>query len=457
MSALAQVARYRALAARRLLAERAFSILVMGPLIIGGAAWIFQAYIEAIGRTLREGADPRLAANAAALAGAVFGALVVARFSSAVRDVFALDPADHYLDALPVVPSALFHTALLTRFAHALPVVLVLLVGVHLASPPNVTLGRTIASAALPLVGVAAALAVVETALALVLVRLGVVGAVRLAVAGVAIAGIAAVAASIFEWGALALAVPAYFVAAFGFRAWRVEDRERAREALARARRTGAGYERIADRLFGPRTGAQVLRDLRLVRRGFSTSVYAAAGAAMLLPAAAAWLVARDDVGVEAGFQIVEAATILAAFSLAAITHALAEYERSRVWIDVTSGVAASEFPRAKRWTGRLLAAPAAVVGSLAAASAGLPVDVWEVGKLFWLAWATGTITGVMCYEAEGRAALGVFFAFIAAVGFAILFAVYPSLWPFWFVGYYYASWNIFERATTLAPGPGRT
>jgi hypothetical protein len=184
--------------------------------------------------------------------------------------------------------------------------------------------------------------------------------------------------------------------------------------------------------------------------------VYVAAGAAVVLPALAAWYVARNALGDVEGFMWVEAATVLAAFALASITHALAQYERPRVWLDVTSGVEASEFPRAKRWTARILAAPAAASGALAAAWAGLPVDVWEVGKMLWLAWVVGSLAGAMCYEAEGRAAVGVVFAFVAAVGVAIVFVVYPVYWPIYFIIYYYLSFNIFGRAASLAPGPGR-
>ena len=288
---------------------------------------------------------------------------------------------------------------------------------------------------------------VLETAVALVLVRIGVMGAVRLALFGVIAIAAAATLADALGWAAAAVVALAYPIAAFAFARWRIEDRERAREALARARRTGARFERLADRIFGPQTGAQILRDLRLVRRGFSTTAYLAASVALLLPAVTIWVAARYPLDPEGLTRLVESATVLSAFALASITHALVHYERPRLWIDVTAGVAPAEFPRAKRWLGRILGAPAILLGCAAAAGVGLPLGVEGAGKLAWLAWATSTIASVLCYEVAERPAAGVVLAFIAAVAIALLFVFYPSVWPFWFAGYYYASTNLFERA----------
>jgi hypothetical protein len=439
--------RFRALSGWRWLGENGFTLFFMAPLILGGAALIFQPYVEAAGRVLREGADEWITGHAAAAVAALAAGLLVARFSGTVRDVYALNPADHYLDALPVSVWARLHVVLATRVLKAIPIAAALLFALYLAGPPEARLAEVARSWGPALAVGAVAFGLVETTLALVLVRIGMVGAVRLALAGAIAIATAAFLVDALGRAAAGLAVVAYPIAAFGFARWRIEDRERAREALARARRTGPRFERLADRLFGPQTGAQIMRDLRLVRRGFSTIVYLAVGAALLFPGLAAWAAGRYALEPAERSLAIESATVLSAFALASVTHALVSYERPRLWIDLTSGVEPSQFPRAKRWVGRLLGTPAMVLGCVAALAAGVPIGPLEVGKLAWLAWATSTLTAVLCYEVAERPAAGVVFAFIAAAGIALLFVFFAPFWPLWFVGYYYLSTNLFERA----------
>jgi hypothetical protein len=439
--------RHRALAGRRWVGENAFTLFFMGPLILGGAALIFQPYVEAAGRALRAGADGWTARNAVAVAAAFVVVLAVARLSGTMRDVYALNPADHYLDALPVPMRTRLHVVLATRVLKALPVAGAVLLAAYVAGPPGAGLADTARDHGPALLAGSVGLGLVETALALVFVRAGLVGAVRLALAGALAAGAAAALAVAIGWPAVALAAAAYPVAAIGFSRWRMEDRERAREALARARRTGPQFERLADRFFGPQAGAQVMRDLRLVRRGFSTVVYTAAAAALLFPAAAVWAAHRYALAVEDLWAIIESATVLSAFALAAVTHALVHYERPRLWIDLTSGAQPTEFPRAKRLVGRLLGTPAAALGCVAAVGAGLPLDALEVVKLVWLAWATSTLTSVLCYEVAERPAVGVVFASVVAGAIAFLFVFFGPFWLLWFAGYYYLSTTLFGRA----------
>jgi hypothetical protein len=438
---------HRARIGGRWIWENAFTLFVMGPLILGGAGLIFQPTIEAAARVLREGADGFAVRNEAAAAGALFALLLVARFSGTVRDVYALDGADHYLDGLPVPRLTRFHVALVVRILKAAPLAAAALFVQVISRPPGASIASTAGGGLLPLVASAVALGVVETAVAIVLVRLRVLGAVRLVVFAVLAVVSAALLADWLGRGAIFVAFAAYPIAAFGYVRWRTEDRERAREALARARRTPVRFERIADRMLGPCAGAQLLRDLRLVRRGFSTTAYIAAAAAILIPGLAVWAANQYGFTTEWLARVVESATILSSFALATITHALVHYERPRVWIDLTSGAEPSELPRAKRWTGRILAVPAAGLGWAAALAAGLPLDPMEIFKLAFLVWATATLTSVLCYEVAERPAAGLVLSFLPAVGISLMFVFYPSFSGIWFAMYYYVSTNLFERA----------
>ena len=256
-----------------------------------------------------------------------------------------------------------------------------------------------------------------------------------------------------------AVAVPvAYAVAAYGFVRWRIEDRDVAQEALARARHSSPAVERLADRWLGPRIGAQVVRDLRLIRRGFSTEPYLAAALAILFPALAVWASVRFDLPPNRRVWAVEIATVLGAFSLAAITHALVRYERERVWIDLVSGVALEEFPRAKMWVARALAVPAFAVGCVAAVAVGVPLGPVQIVALGWLAWATASMTSVFCYEVKERPVAGLVLAFLAAVGLNVLVSIYDFGHILWYLAlffYFYASWFMLGRAATSVPWEG--
>jgi hypothetical protein len=453
MTALGQfgaLLRLRTVLARRWIRENGFTLFVMAPLVLGGAGVIFAPYLEAAGRALRSGAAGWASDHAGAVVGSLAVALAVARLSSAIRDAYALDGDDFYLDALPTNALARLHDVLVVRAAKALPVALGALFAIYLAAPKTASLASVALATAPALLAGAVALAVLETGAAFALVRLRTVTAPRLAAVGALAIATAIAADRVTVWLAGAAVAVGYAVAVYGFLRWRIEDRDAAREALARARRTGARFERFADRLLGPRVGAQVTRDLRLVRRGFSTVPYVAAAAALLFPALAVWAGDRFDLPPEPRAHAVECATVLAAFALAAVTHALVVYERARVWIDLTAGVARDDFPRAKLWLGRALALPAFGLGCAAAAASGVRLGPAEVVKLAWLTWSTATLASVLCYELKERPAAGVVLAFLPAVGISLLVVFYgPGDVVFYFalIGYVYAMFQLTPRA----------
>ena len=256
----------------RWLRAEGFTIFVMAPLVVGGASLIFEPFIADAARGVRLGSLPWIGQHAAALIGVATVALVIARLSGTIRDAFAIREADFALDSLPIATMALAHDALLRRVAKALPVTAAIVIGAALAAPEE---GGRIASArgvVVPALVYGAALGIVETGAALLLVHARLVRPVRLAAVALT-AGAAAVALdSVLVFVAPVAVVAAYVATLVAFGRWRVADRDAARYALARARRSSASLERMADRAFGPRVGAQVVRDVRLVRRGFSSA-----------------------------------------------------------------------------------------------------------------------------------------------------------------------------------------
>ncbi len=450
MSQLAALLRLRRTLALRWVKENGFTLFFMAPLVLGGAGAIFAPYLEDAGNAMRAGTAGWASEHPEAIAGVVAIAVLIARLSSAIRDTYAIDGDDFYLDALPVEAVARLHDVLVVRVAKALPVALGAFFAIYLASPKTATIMSVAATTAPGLVAGAVALGIAEPGIALALVRARMTTAARLAVVALFAITLVVAADRAAPWAAVAAVGIAYAVALYGFSRWRVEDRDAAREALARARRTGPRFERFADRVLGARVGAQVIRDLRLVRRGFSTTPYVAAAAALAFPALAVWASDRFGLSPVATTRAIESATVLSAFALASITHALVVYERERVWIDLTSGVPSEDFARAKLWLGRVLAAPALGLGCIAAVAANVPLGGFEIAKLVWITWSTATLAAVLCYELKERPAAGVVLAFLPAAGLSLLIVVYtPSdiLWYLALFTYAYAMFHLTPRA----------
>lgn len=450
MAALVDLLRLRMTMGVRWFRAESFTIVVMAPLVVGGAALIFEPFIADAARAVRDGGLSWLASRPFTLAGVASIALIVARLSGTIRDAYAIRESDFALDSLPIGPIALAHDTLLRRAAKAMPVAAALMIGAALAAPEGagrLATARGVAGTALFYAG---ALAVVETGFAMLAVRLRVVRPIRLAMVAIA-AGLAAVAiGDAALWMAPVVVVLGYAATIVAFRRWRVADRDAARHALAKARRSSARTERLADRFFGPRIGAQVIRDLRLARRGFSSAVYASIGLAVVVPGAAAWLADRFDLSAVSRFRAAGAATAASAFALAALTHALVAYERPRVWIDLVSGVSKEEFPRARLWTARLLAAPAFAVGLIAAIASDVPLGFLSIATLAWATWATASLTGVLCYELKERPAAGLVLAAVLAGGVSLLIVVnepFELMWYFGIFAYVYAMFHLEARA----------
>lgn len=450
MRGFALLLRLRARMGRRWLRAESFSIFVMAPLVVGGASLIFEPFIADAARGLREGALPWIATNAAGLAGAVAVAVIVARLSGTIRDAYAVREADFALDSLPIGPMALAHDLLARRVAKALPVAVAIVIAAALAAGEGSGRVAAAGSLAIPALLAAVGVGIAESGAAMLLVHARLVRPVKLAAVAVLAAG-AAFAVGSFVW-ALAPAVVAggYAVTIHAFSSWRMTDRDAARYALARARRSSTAVERLAGRMLGPRIGAQVVRDIRLVRRGFSSAVYASIGLAVVLPGAAAWCAERFDLTTVGRSRAAGAATAGASFALAALTHALVAYERPRVWIDLVSGVSRQEIPRARLWTARLLAAPAFPFGVLTAVAAGAPIDLMGIGTLAWVTWATASLTGVLCYELKERPAAGLLLSAVLAGGVSLIIVVNdPSeiMWYFGLFAYVYGMFHLEARA----------
>ncbi|HEX8294186.1 MAG TPA: hypothetical protein VF570_20700, partial [Pyrinomonadaceae bacterium] len=345
--------------------ENLYALLVLGPLVLG------MTYLG-VGRMVREAAWSPTEAQALAACLAAAACLVALSLSRASVEVYHVRRPEWVLDALPVTPGAQLSAALARRAAHAcaaggVALVLRWLAGGAFGAP-------VFASAAL----LACVLAAGEVLSALVWVRWSHRrGAARAAALLVSVAACAlaagALLASVVRPDALTLfgrtslfvggvlAAVAQAAASFAVHArWRAADSEFAKRLGARER-WGAVVERFAGRACGGREAlaAQLARDLRLVLRGFSSAVYAAAGVGALLMVLLVALLLGDVLaeGRAEGFGsltwlptvlAVKFACVLAAASLASLVPVLIAHQGPHLWLERSVGLSGEDAWRAK-------------------------------------------------------------------------------------------------------------
>lgn len=452
------ILRRRALMLRRLVGERLFTVLILAPLIIVGGSYVVEPTLERAAGWLRAmiEAGP---GGPAALALPALAALVGAGVPAAVRALYSLDPADAYLEALPIAPRVrllVSLTALLGRnvaLAAAAWFLLSLLArgGEPYRASPAALLALL---AVLTLLQAAAALAAVRgrlfrpgpilalltsgaalTALPLWHPEAG-LWMIRL-MPGAALleseirSALGAAGGDPWLWTALTFAVLGAAVG-FGFSRMREEDREAARQ-LARRRRvlrfnTAA---KLASRL-GPEARAQLIRDLRLAARGFPRTVPSAVAAAVVLLGASA--VGAAHLGAESiwSARLLLGGVTLAALSLASLAPLALAEQRPYFWIEKAHGA-----PPDSIWQSKL--AFACVLG-LGPALVAVPLAVPYVNGLLGIASFAaqavacgviiGSVIGSAAFETVENPVVGLILAGVMATACAGLLICFPLFFP---------------------------
>ncbi|HEX8189357.1 MAG TPA: hypothetical protein VF586_13460, partial [Pyrinomonadaceae bacterium] len=388
--------------------ENLYALLVLGPLVLG------MTYLG-VGCMVREAEWSPTEAQTLAAGVLAAACLVALSLSRASVEVYHVRRPEWVLDALPVSAGTQLSAALARRAGHAVAagaaaLVLRWLAGGAFGAP-------VFASAAL----LACVLAAGEVLSALVWVRWSHRrGAARAAALVLSVAACSAAAGallasvvrpdgvtllsrtSLFAFGALTAVAQA--AAAFAAHArWRAADSEFATRLGARER-WGAAVERFAGRACGKNEAlaAQLARDLRLVLRGFSSAVYAAAGVGALLVVLLVALLLGDVLAEgEAGglgsmtwlpkVLAVKFACVLAAAALSALVPVLVAHQEPHLWLERSVGLRGEDAWRAKLYLARAVTAPAAAAAWAAGVACGavpaayaLPL-LAECAGLWWL------------------------------------------------------------------------
>lgn len=424
-----------------------YALLVLGPLVLG------MTYFG-VGRMVREAAWSPTEAQTLAAGVLAAACLVALSLSRASVEVYHVRRPEWVLDALPVSMNVQLSAALARRAGHACAVGAVALVLRWLAGG---VFGATIFASAALLVCVLASGAVLS---ALVWVRWshrrGAARALALVVSVVVCALVTgALLASVVRPDALTLfgrtslfmcgvvTAVALAAAAFAVHArWRAADSEFAQRLGARER-WGALIERFARRACrdNETLAAQLARDLRLVLRGFSSAVYAAAGVGALLIALLVGLLAGDVLaeGEAEGFGsmtwlpkvlAVKFACVLATAALASLVPVLVAHQEPHLWLERSVGLKGEDAWRAKLYLARVVTAPAAAAAWVAGLVCGAVPAVYAVPLLaecVWLWWLVSTAAGGLAFEMPAQPGLALILVLCAGLAAGGLTAF---LWP---------------------------
>ncbi len=466
---------------RRTLWENAFTVFVLGPLIVGGFWFILEPTLaRAAGWT--EAAAGRLGPADLLGAGLALAAVLTAvGLPSALREVFAIRTPDSTLDYLPLAPSRRFGLIALTQAARNLPGFAAAWVGIALlaeaaggATPhPAELLAPLLATALMQIGGgmlllrwglfsTGRLLALGGTLLALAWVVRDAAGLVwaggPLAIpAGLWAAKLSAAlhgpgevglcAGQSAQWGAALLLLAA---AGWAYGAWREEDRQLAEEALAQRRRLLAGLERRLTRWTGRAGAALLARDLRLTLRGFVPATAVSIALAALCLAGGflggprleeAWRALAAQLGVA-----------LACVSLSALAPLMLARQIPTSWIELSSGAAPEALWKAKNQLALAVSAPALLLGLALGWTLGLDgLEYAAFAARIAMSWLTvGTVLGLLAFEIAPSPALGLLLGGLFSIGLCGFYAL-PDYWPIGVFLYAYVMHYLKERAEHTA------
>ena len=473
------IARYEARSLRRLAAQHAFLLFVLGPLIVVGGGFVAQPALERMGSWLEAGTRP-LGGGAIRSAGLLAAAaLTAATLPGALREAFALGTPRAALEPLPVARWTLLHAALGAQLLRAAPAAVAAGAALAVAGAP---LGdaAAVAAATLP------QLMLLSVGAALALARWDGLRSGRLAVGAAAVAAFA-VAAAWFPVAALPLAPLAPLAALIGGGlgdAWnqpsgwppllfglvgqvgglgllyagvlglarirRSDDRERLRLALERRRSAFNRLTRLIARRAGRPTAALVVRDLRLTLRGFSPAVAAAAWAAVAALAAGLWAAYQPGFPEAWKAEVVLLGEALACLCVAALAPLLLSFQLPYWWVERAAGASPDDIWRAKAIYAAAVTLPVALIGFLAAAAIA-PAEAPQLAGRSLLIWATvGPLFGALSFDVAASPVLGIFLGIVfglALCGFLII----GAFWPLGLLLYAYVMPHIIEHAETAA------
>lgn len=492
--------RFRGRIFRRLVAEHAFVLFALGPVVLGTLFWILHRYLWALREPAARGLEHGGAIPTDPLALALALVFAIALWPGSLHELFGRTRGGQDLvDTLPVpegarllasmvaalgrslIPSAVFLGAVATLATVESrpwglwmpPVVLAL---AHLAlldlllAALVVRLGWASLGRVVALGGVVGLLIVQPwTAARHLLWPLGIAGAelrrVLEACLGVGTAAPSAIPAAPSAIPPILLAALAGsgLVLAALVLPYRRRDIEKG-QAFDRSAPRRSGGEGASGglqpasllpgglpaSLGGAVVAAQLRRDLRLVMRRFSPAVQVALGLVVVALGSAVLL--GLDASQEALWrrQAMVCALASAVLGSVSIVPFLLKHQLPVFWIEKSVGVSQEGIWRTKIATSVLLAVPSTSIGLvlLMAVAPGTAVEkMLACLQLLAMAGVLSTIVGLAAFEMPSEPVISLVFSGVLGAAASALFVVYGSFWWLWLVFYGWIAGQLADRA----------
>jgi hypothetical protein len=255
----------------------------------------------------------------------------------------------------------------------------------------------------------------------------------------------------------LAVIAGLYFLVRVSHERWRASDIEYARRLLSSSR-----WDMIGARLFERRLGrvvaAELVRDLQLTLRAFSSAVYVVAGLASLWPVGLIAVLTTDllpppfesrgwfDATWLPAVFAVKGASILITSTLASLLAVLIAYELPHMWLERAVGTTGLDIWQAKLWYARLVSVPAPLISWLVGFALGAVPAYYAVPLLaecLFIWWLVSSLIGSLSFEMPNRPGLSIIVMVTIGGGAGALVAM---LWPFGFMLYAQAMHSLTQR-----------
>lgn len=446
-----------------------YAWMVLGPLVIAGT------YATATRLTENLAAVRLSHASGVALASLFAGCLMALALSRSTIEIYHIRRPESYFDALPISASTLLHSAILNRMTRALATGLLVvafrsIIGREVAVEPVI----------LPaLISFVVVLALSEVFAALNWIHWGHRKDARAAALALAVLLVSSALSGLLlvisltegawlrpAWlwpsAGAAWSLALYLMIRRAHDRWRPSDMEYAKR-LQSSGRWNLFRLSAFKRRFGPSVAAQLLRDLQLTLRAFSSAVYVVLVIALVLHAGLFMLLTANtlpppyeirgwfDQTWQPWAMTAKLACVCVVATLGALVPVLLAYELPHFWMERALGVKGLDLWEAKLWYARLVSLPAPVSVWLVALSTGEVAPNYALALLAecaWLWWMSSSIIGALSFEMPDRPALAIMIMTLMSLAAGAFGAL---LWPFGFIIYFQSMHSLTERGREMA------
>jgi hypothetical protein len=446
-----------------------YAWMVLGPLVIGGT------YATATRLTENLALVQLSHVSSLGLASLISACLMALALSRSTIELYHIRRPESYFDALPVSSDTLLHAAMVNRLTRAaatglLVVVFRSIIGKEVMIEPSI----------LPaLVSFVVVLALSEVFAALNWVHRGHTKDSGAAARALAVLLVSAVLSGLLlvivltegawvrparPWplAAAAWSLALYVMIRRLHRRWRSPDIEYAKRLHASGRWNLFKLSAFKRR-FGPSVAAQLLRDLQLTLRVFSSAVYVVLAIALLLHAALFAILRTEllpppyeirgwfDQTWQPWAMATKLACVVVVAALGALVPVLLAYELPHFWMERAMGVKGLDIWEAKLWYARLVSLPAPATVWLVALSTGEAAPDYALPLLAecaWLWWLSSSVIGALSFEMPERPALAILIMTMMSLAAGAFGAL---LWPFGIIIYFQAMHSLADRGRQMA------